>query len=82
MTAEIAPWAKDFTLKLEDVKTRLGVVRCKGEKANWQTSEYTEMFEETESREMNGLPALQTLRKILVKGRVGHGKSTLAKKIT
>ena len=82
LTAEIAPWAKDFTLKLEDVKTRLDVVRCKGEKANWKTSEYSEMFEETKPHEMPGLPVLQTLRKILVKGRVGHGKSTLAKKIT
>ena len=30
---------------------------------------------------MHGIPVLQTLRKILVKGRVGHGKSMLAKKI-
>ena len=82
MTAEIAPWAKDFTLKLEDVKTRIDVVRCRGEKVNWQTLEYSEMFEETEPHEMPGLPVLQTLRKILVKGRVGHGKSTLVKKIT
>ena len=82
MTAEIAPWAKDFTLKMEDVNTRLDVTRCKGKKVNWQISEYIEMFEETEPSEMSGLPVLQTQRKILVKGRVGHGKSTLAKKIT
>ena len=81
MTIEIASWAKDFTLKLEDVKTRLDVVRCRGGKVNWKTSEHIEMFVETEPREMRGLPVLQTLRKILVKGRVGHGKSTLAKKI-
>ena len=81
LTTEIAPWAKDFTLKLEDVQTRLDVVRCRGEKVNWKTSEYSEMFEETQPREMHGLQVLQKLRKILVKGRLGHGKSTLAKNI-
>ena len=82
MTAEIAPWAKDFTVKMEVVKTRLDVVRCKGEKVNWKASEYIEIFEETEPREMGSPSVTKKLRKVLVKGRVGHGKSTLAKKIT
>ena len=81
LTAEISPWAKDFTLKLEVVQTRLDVVRCRGEKVNWKASEYIEICEETEPREIGSPSEKKKLRKVLVKGRLGHGKSTLAKKI-
>ena len=81
MTAEIAPWTKDFTVKMEDVKTRLEFIIYKGEAVKRETSDYIDIFEGTQPSAKRLHPVIPFLEKVLVKGRIGQGKSMLAKKI-
>ena len=69
MTSEMAPWAKDYTPKMEDIQTRLLIVspdhkRCEG------LTDYDELF------------AGSWAKRVLAKGRIGAGKTMLCKKLS
>ena len=81
LASEIAPWAKDFTVKMEDVKTRLEFIRFKGETVKRETSDYIDIFQGTQPSAKRLHSVISFLLKVLVKGRIGQGKSMLAKKI-
>ena len=65
-------------MNMEDVKTRLDVIRYRGEWVKLGNLNYTDIFKGPESVAKQ---RCSILRKVLVKGRMGHGKSTMAKKI-
>ena len=68
MKPEIAPWAKDYTPKMEDIHTKL-LVRNRHRDTGVELSHYEKLFASGKSK------------KILVRGRLGTGKSLLGKKI-
>ena len=81
LTAEMAPWTKDFTVKLKDVRTRLEVPKYKGNETNLVINDYEELFEDRkQSPDRNVLNSeVVSRRKILVKGRTG--KTSMTKRI-
>ena len=81
LTAEMAPWTKDFALKLKDVRTRLEVSKHKDNSANLIINDYEELIEERkQSSNRNVLNSEDVSRtKILLKGRIG--KTSMAKRI-
>ena len=81
LMAEIAPWARDFPLNSNDIRTKLEITKYKGKNVRWETSDYMELFEETQPQAKINCSAFHKLRKVLVKGRLEQGKSTLTKKI-
>ena len=68
-------------MKMEDVKTRLEFIRYKGEMVKRGTSDYIDIFESTQPSAKRFHSVIPFLGKVLVKGRIGQGKSMLAKKI-
>ena len=81
LTAEMAPWTKDFTLKLKDVRTRLEVSKDKGNETNLAISDYEELFEDRQQSPIQNVMDYETVsrRKILLKGMTG--KTSMAKQI-
>ena len=68
MKPEIAPWAKDYTPKMEDIHTKL-LVRNRHRDTGVELSHYEKLFASGKSK------------KILVSGRLGTGKTLLGKKM-
>ena len=81
LTAEIAPWTKDFTVKLKDVRTRLEISKHKGNETNPVINDYEELFEDgKQSPDRNVLDSeAVSRRKMLLKGRTG--KTSMTKRI-
>ena len=81
LTAEIAPWTKDFTVKLKDVRTRLEISKHKGNETNLVINDYEELFEDgKQSPDRNVLDSeAVSRRKMLLKGRTG--KTSMTKRI-
>ena len=81
LTAEMAPWTKDFTVKLKDVRTRLDVSKLRENSANLIVSDYEELFEDRKQIPNQNVMDSEAVsrRKILLKGRTG--KTSMAKRI-
>ena len=68
MKSEMAPWAKDYTPKMEDIQTRLRIVSPDQRKCEGPTN-YDELFADSWAK------------RVLAKGRIGTGKTMLGKKL-
>ena len=74
---EIAAWAKPYTVDVKDVHTELTLVT---EPKGQQVSNYKQLFLSGMATEPKALDS-HSMKKILIKGRQGFGKSSFAKKI-
>ena len=81
LTAEIATWTKEFTVKLKDVRTRLEISKHKSNETNLVINDYEELFEDgKQSPDRNVLDSeAVSQRKMLLKGRTG--KTSMTKRI-
>ena len=68
MKSEMAPWAKDYTPKMEDIQTRLRIVSPDNKKCEGLT-DYDELFADSWAK------------RVLAKGRIGTGKTMLCEKL-
>ena len=66
---------------MEDAKTRLEFIRFKGETVKREASDYIDILQGTQPSAKRLHSIIPFLGKVLVKGRIGQGKSMLAKKI-
>ena len=65
---EMAPWAKNYTPKMEDIQTRLRIVHPDYKKCG-EFTDFDKLFAEPSAK------------RVLVKGRIGTGKTMLGKKL-
>ena len=72
---EMAPWAKPYTVDMKDVHTELTL---ETEPQGLKVKDYKQLFLNTTVAQKT---QLRSLKKILIKGRQGFGKSSFAKKI-
>ena len=68
MKSEMAPWAKDYTPKMEDIQTRLRIISPDNKMCEGLT-DYDESFADSWAK------------RVLAKGRRGTGKTMLCKKL-
>ena len=68
MKSEMAPWAKDYTPKMEDIQTRLRIISPDNKMCEGLT-DYDELFADSWAK------------RVLAKGRRGTGKTMLCKKL-
>ena len=65
---EMAPWAKEYTPKMEDIQTRLRIIRP-DQRDNKDINDYKELF------------VSRRCHRMLIKGGWGSGKTLLSKKL-
>ena len=68
MKPEMAPWAKNYTPKMEDIQTRLRIISPDSKKCDG-LMDYDKLFAE------------RWAKRVLVKGRIGTGITMLGKKL-
>ena len=77
MKIEMAPWIRDYNVKMEDLYSELSLEKIENKPTGlWEQrlDSYTDMFKESKYENFR-------VKKILLKGDPGMGKATLSKKI-
>ena len=77
MKIEMAPWVRDYNVNMEDLYSELSLEKIENKPTGLQGQRldgYTDMFKESKYEKFR-------VKKILLKGDPGMGKTTLSKKI-